>query len=26
LNNKDITRYTAVTLEDTRKLPIFPST
>ena len=26
LNNKDITRYTAVTLEDATKLPIFPST
>jgi putative NADH-flavin reductase len=26
LNNKDITRYTAVTLEDAKKLPIFPST
>ncbi|HLN67199.1 MAG TPA: NAD(P)-binding oxidoreductase, partial [Streptosporangiaceae bacterium] len=25
LNNKDITRYTAVTLEDAKKLPIFPS-
>jgi len=25
LNNKDITRYTAVTLEDATKLPIFPS-
>jgi hypothetical protein len=26
LNNKDTTRYTAVTLEDAKKLPIFPST
>jgi uncharacterized protein YbjT (DUF2867 family) len=26
LNDKDITRYTAVTLEDAAKLPIFPST
>ena len=26
LNGKDITRYTAVTLEDVTKLPIFPST
>jgi hypothetical protein len=26
LNDKNITRYTAVTLEDAMKLPIFPST
>jgi len=26
LNDKDITRYTAVALEDVRKLPLFPST
>ncbi|MCU1476398.1 MAG: NAD(P)-dependent oxidoreductase [Subtercola sp.] len=26
LNDKDITRYTAVTLEDATKLPIFPTT
>ena len=26
LNDKDITRYTAVTLEDATKLPICPST